>query len=285
MPFGLIKLIPYPGGKKLSAKRIVKAMPEHRTYVEPFFGGGSVFFSKADKKPARRSVLNDSNCMLMSFYKGVAHGDLRKCKNVGSMNEVDLVKRGKAIWKKKNSKKLTACEYLIISKGSYGGDLARGKPSFPGQGHKARLSAKTAFSKLNEYEKALKAANITCGDFAKTMKKHDSKDTLHYLDPPYLKTTKMYKNEGVTPRQIKTVTDKLKGKIMLSYNKIPEVEKLFCKRGRGAKSRGRKGKKYYCYGVGLKHQYGMGTNWEGPQSKQELLITNFPLTKRSKGHR
>lgn len=38
------------------------------TYVEPFFGGGSVFF---EKKPSLLEVLNDTNRELINFYNVV----------------------------------------------------------------------------------------------------------------------------------------------------------------------------------------------------------------------
>ena len=36
----------YYGGKKGMAKDIVKYIPDHVVYCEPFFGSGSVFFAK-----------------------------------------------------------------------------------------------------------------------------------------------------------------------------------------------------------------------------------------------
>lgn len=38
--------ISYYGGKQRLAPIIVARIPEHDIYVEPFFGGGAVFFTK-----------------------------------------------------------------------------------------------------------------------------------------------------------------------------------------------------------------------------------------------
>ena len=38
--------ISYYGGKQRMASKIVALMPPHTVYVEPFFGGGAVFFAK-----------------------------------------------------------------------------------------------------------------------------------------------------------------------------------------------------------------------------------------------
>ena len=39
-------IIKYPGSKFRIAKQIISYFPEHRTYLEPFFGSGAVLFNK-----------------------------------------------------------------------------------------------------------------------------------------------------------------------------------------------------------------------------------------------
>lgn len=46
------------GGKSKLAARIIKEMPEHATYAEPFAGAGWVFFRK---EPSKFEALNDIN--------------------------------------------------------------------------------------------------------------------------------------------------------------------------------------------------------------------------------
>jgi len=38
--------ITYWGGKQQLAKTILKLIPDHKQYNEPFFGGGAIFFAK-----------------------------------------------------------------------------------------------------------------------------------------------------------------------------------------------------------------------------------------------
>ena len=35
-----------PGGKSRVSQKLVDCIPEHKVYVEPFIGGGAVFFKK-----------------------------------------------------------------------------------------------------------------------------------------------------------------------------------------------------------------------------------------------
>jgi len=61
------QVLRYYGGKgsKLG-KFIISHMPTHEAYIEPFFGGGSVFFMKT---LADVSVLNDLNSEVINFFR------------------------------------------------------------------------------------------------------------------------------------------------------------------------------------------------------------------------
>lgn len=61
-------LIKYRGGKSKEIKNIEKHIPNFTgRYVEPFFGGGALFFYLEPKS----AIINDINSKLMLFYKGV----------------------------------------------------------------------------------------------------------------------------------------------------------------------------------------------------------------------
>jgi len=58
------------------------------------------------------------------------------------------------------------------------------------------------------------------------MKKADSKKTVHYLDPPYVGTENVYKeNNSVTPERVCKIAKKMKGQVIISYNEHPSVRK------------------------------------------------------------
>jgi len=42
----MIGPLPYIGGKRAIANKIIALFPKHTTYVEPFAGGAQVFFHK-----------------------------------------------------------------------------------------------------------------------------------------------------------------------------------------------------------------------------------------------
>lgn len=59
-------VLKYPGGKAKASKWITSFFPEHNFYLEPFFGGGSVFFNK---KPCKHETINDIDGMVVNFFR------------------------------------------------------------------------------------------------------------------------------------------------------------------------------------------------------------------------
>ncbi|MCA6441062.1 MULTISPECIES: Dam family site-specific DNA-(adenine-N6)-methyltransferase [unclassified Arcicella] len=61
-------LLKYRGGKSKEIPYLEKHIPKFSgRYIEPFFGGGALFFYLEPKQ----AIINDINSKLMSFYKGV----------------------------------------------------------------------------------------------------------------------------------------------------------------------------------------------------------------------
>lgn len=66
-------IIKYPGGKSAELKIIKKYQPKIiDNYIEPFVGGGAVFF---DTLPKNKSFINDSSKELMLYYKAIKNND------------------------------------------------------------------------------------------------------------------------------------------------------------------------------------------------------------------
>ena len=63
-----MKVLKWPGSKWNIADRIIELMPKHKIYLEPFFGFGAVFFSKA---PSNTEILNDLDGEITNLFKCV----------------------------------------------------------------------------------------------------------------------------------------------------------------------------------------------------------------------
>lgn len=61
-------LIKYRGGKSKEISHIMEHIPQYNgRYIEPFFGGGALYFHLEPKK----AIINDINSKLIAFYNGV----------------------------------------------------------------------------------------------------------------------------------------------------------------------------------------------------------------------
>ena len=83
-------LVKYRGGKSKEIPQLIKHIPQFSgRYIEPFFGGGALFFHLEPKK----AIVNDINSKLISFYSGVkSNFDLLKSE-LAEIERIYLVNR------------------------------------------------------------------------------------------------------------------------------------------------------------------------------------------------
>ena len=80
-------LVKYSGGKSKEIPHLEKHIPNfYGRYIEPFFGGGAMFFYLEPK----RAIINDINAKLMAFYKGVK-SDFETLQN--ELSEIEKIYR------------------------------------------------------------------------------------------------------------------------------------------------------------------------------------------------
>lgn len=85
-------IIKYPGGKSKEIQQLIKYMPKFEgRYIEPFFGGGAMYFYLEPNK----AIINDINERLMNFYRAVQTDyetlkkELTQLGTIYSQNRVD----------------------------------------------------------------------------------------------------------------------------------------------------------------------------------------------------
>lgn len=59
------RVLKYPGSKWNIAKDIVALIPEHKSYLEPFFGSGAVLFTKS---PSKIETINDIDGDVVNLF-------------------------------------------------------------------------------------------------------------------------------------------------------------------------------------------------------------------------
>lgn len=238
-----------PGGKSQLADKIIDKMKPHKVYVEPFVGGGAVFL----KKPlAEKNVINDKDTDVATVFKSFKEGEgFNKCDMTPSKERFDRIK---------NKPNKNACGVAYLNKLSFGSHMKTIGKKFINESQYERDDVGIEYQKKHkvDYQKKLKNTKIENKDFKEVMKQTDSKDTLHFLDPPYFESDKMYKEKGVTPKEVCDIAKQMKGQVIITYNDHPEVRN---------KCSGLKMEK-------ISSRYTFGADSNNKQSK-ELLITNY----------
>ena len=242
----------WTGGKTRLKNRLVQNIPEHKVYIEPFIGGGSIFW----KKPlVEKNVINDKNSELIWFYRNL------RDTNCAKLQHCNLPTNASEFKGAVGNRKKSVCAFLGVNKRSYACQMD--KPRFNLSKSQGKNPKKAGIENLNKscnkYQEKLRKTKILNEDFKSVVQKHDSKDAFIYMDPPYVDTY-AYGQEAVSPEEVCKLAKRVKGKVMLSYNDHPRVRKA-------------------CKGLRMKQ---IETNYEiqkaitgKGKTVKELIITNY----------
>ncbi|WP_421751101.1 DNA adenine methylase [Croceimicrobium sp.] len=208
--------VSYYGGKQNMLRHILPLIPKHQVYLEPFFGGGAVFFAK---EPSPSEVINDNNHMVVNFYQ------------VAKTHFEDLKKKVEATLFSRASYSVAWSIYRVphlfsalqqawafyvgtnmgfaCQIGSWGYDKY-------GKRTKSFLNKKLAFD--SSVVDRLATTTVECSDACSVIQRFDTEDTFIYVDPPYVGTALGHYGgytEADYERLLQTLSS-IKGKFLLS---------------------------------------------------------------------
>lgn len=216
---------PRVGGKSKSCRFIAAHLPDHEsyhTYVEPFVGGGSVFFAKPGRSAVE--VLNDIDRDIYDLWNDLPH--VRPVDFAAAMNQGDAAEHRAAFYRHRATRPDDPHDRflrnLFLSLNSFCGT----RKSY------ARRSAPvhcTKLRRLAEYQERVAGVTLHNEDWQAVVARYDSPGTLFYLDPPY--STGYRRNWGyqelVEPEDVLRVCRGMAGRFLLSYCASPGVRELF----------------------------------------------------------
>lgn len=209
--------ISYYGGKQSMLKHILPLIPKHQVYVEPFFGGGAVFFGK---EPIPAEIINDYNGMVVNFYEQI------RVNFKGLQAKIHATPFSRDAYKK--AMVIYEAPYLFdpITKawafwvgtiqgfsnqiGSWRSSQPRVKESLLNYNKKQLIST--------DLKKRLELVQIENMDAVKLILSKDTPETFFYIDPPYVGAHQGHYG-GYTQEHFENllqVLAKLKGKFLLS---------------------------------------------------------------------
>lgn len=248
-----------PAGKKQLAPRLVKLVPPHKTYVEPFAGSGAVFF---EKPPSDQEVLADADPEIAFAYKALStltDGELAALKKKDWIGRRTLYRAMQEA--KPRSKVETLYRFLYLSHFAYG--KLRGKSYNPNaEGIEART-----IDRIEKFRDRLRGVTVRSGHYADVVKEFDGKDTFFFLDPPYPGHNVEVGEDRFDEVEFRKILDGIKGRFLVTYGTRGELDTtgFHVRKIRTRRS--------------IASMRGVG----GPKTLPQLLIANYAITQKALG--
>lgn len=225
-------VIRYYGGKWKLAEWIISHFPPHRCYVEPYGGAGSVLMHK---KPSKVEVYNDLSDEIVNLFRVLRS----QSKSKKLMQLLDLTPWSRTEWlscyKKVKDPVEQARRTVVLAYQGHNPSKALNRVSnvwrsSSGGHHKMPQDFMNYTNALTDITIRLKQVMIENRPAEKVCLQHDSEETLHYLDPPYVMKERSTKG-NFYQHELKSIDDhmealrwanELEGFVMVSGYKNPE---------------------------------------------------------------
>jgi DNA adenine methylase len=209
--------ITYWGGKKIMARHIVPLIPAHTTYVEPFFGGGAIYFQK---NPSEVEVINDTNRFVVNFFQQIkANFDRLQAEVQITPHSRSLYKDALAMYENPHlfTDLQRAWAFWILCNEGYAGKIGSwGYGTIDGKREASLQNKRDAFDA--PLMKRLERTQIECADALRIIELRDRPTTFFYIDPPYFNSN-MGHYSGYTATAFENLLkllSQIKGKFLLS---------------------------------------------------------------------
>lgn len=175
-------IVKWSGGKKDELKNIINHIPQEMdTYLEPFIGGGAVYFHLNPKK----AVINDVHKELIDFYKSIKNGKKEEIYNFMKDHPNDEETYYKVRSYSCSNELDNAKRFYYLRKTCYRGMLRynqKGEFNIPFGRYKTYNFEEI---KNEEYEKLLKNTEIYNNSFEYIFENYNDENNFMFLDPPY----------------------------------------------------------------------------------------------------
>lgn len=178
-------ILKWAGGKGQLLKNIIPEIPAfYGKYIEPFFGGGALFF---DLKPDH-AVIADSNPELMNVYQQVAlNVDEVIAQLKLYVNDESMFYAVRSQCWQELKPAAAAARTIYLNKTCYNGLYRvnrKGEFNTPfGRYKNPKICDE---ENLRAASELLKTAVIVCGDYKDVLNKYARKGDFIFLDPPYV---------------------------------------------------------------------------------------------------
>lgn len=238
----------YAGGKFYARKLILEHIPAHQVYVEPFVGGGSIFFAKPK---VETNILNDADKELINVYKVIKKNPRKLIKFLQvQRNESRIpneliagLSEGDPLPAKKELHSFFKNEYLArtnieragrwyyLNRTSYSGIMNHQNMYF-GYGDKFSMQPKNWPKNILRTSEKLQDTIIENKDFEKIIDESPDNSFL-FIDPPYFNAAQdKFYTHSFSKKDHLRLHDCIRRnntrlKIFITYDNTEEIRELY----------------------------------------------------------
>lgn len=218
----------YAGGKFYARKLILEHVPDHTCYIEPFVGGGSIFFAK-DK--VETNILNDADPDLINTYLIIRD---RVDELVAALDGEQALKERHTWYKnefKPSNELERAVRWYYLNRTSYSGIMNQ-KNCYWGYGDKYSMRPENWGRSLLKTSAKLQEVEFTNLDFEDVINNAPDGAFL-FVDPPYFNAdqdkfyTFSFKKEDHYRLEQCLLRNKERLSFLITYDNSPEIRELY----------------------------------------------------------
>ena len=225
--------ISYYGGKQRMLKHLKEMIPDHALYVEPFLGGGALFW---EKEPSEAEVINDLDDNVVNFYRVMQTNwdELYQLMQT-TLHSRSQHQAARYVLKQEEDKLSETYTYYLGESNTFPKDVQKAWAFWmqTNMSYSAKLfggfaycrSDKTTKAVINKrerfqehYKERLSGVCIECNDAIKVIESRDTIDSFIYCDPPYFNSNcghyAGYSEEDF--KKLLTTLSGVEGKFLLS---------------------------------------------------------------------
>ncbi len=169
-------LFPYIGGKKVLRPYIVPMIPgDISTYVEPFFGGGAIYFARERWAPCE--IINDLNDEIINLYRVVKERGEEFAREFNFVfSSRSFFNRMRDFTPPRNCEYFQAFKTLYLLNFCFGARIVN-----PSYAPRNLSSVEAIQSRIIAISKRLQKTNIECLDYSVLLERYDKPDVFFYL--------------------------------------------------------------------------------------------------------
>lgn len=226
----------YFGGKWLLAPWIIENMPQHRIYVEPFGGAASVLMRKPR---SYAEVYNDLDKSIVEVFTVLRDpADAKELERRMVLTPFAREEFFGAYQPADDPIERVRCMMIraYMGFGSDGHNPERGRTGFRACSSRSGTTPAHDWANfpdcISAFTERLRGVVIENKDAKDVMTQHDSVETLHFVDPPYVHSTRsikhgyQYEMTDADHEALCEFLPTLKGMVLLSGYKNPIYERL-----------------------------------------------------------